>query len=185
MNTKNTFVELNIEELKIPYGDGGVFKGKLFGATPNREKPHDMSAETWAISLLTLTTRIKEKYTLAVPVSFWPSIEICRAQKSEPNGVHWITVMDQIEDISKQHGATPERSFHQIIDALKSGKNVLILSATGKISGFVPAIMSLLLHPTAHVEKVAYPIIEGLGYEMTPFQLGYLYGFSGSGSITI
>lgn len=180
----NVKVEIQIQEIRIAYGTGSAVTGKLFAANPVGKKPDTMPADTWAISLVTAASE-KQNYLLAVPASFWPS----GVSKSDVDtalvGIQWVSVMDQLDKISSANGQTPTRSLLQVVKALKDGKDVLLLSSSDEISGFVPAIISKVLHPTAHVEKIAYPIVEGMGYPMTQFQIGYLYGMANANVLTV
>ena len=176
-------VEIQIQEIRIAYGTGSAVKGKLFAATPVGKKPDTMPAETWVTSLVKAASK-KQNYLLVIPTSFWPS----SVSKSDVDtalvGIQWVSVMDQIDKISNANGQTPTRSLMQVVKTLKDGQDVLLLHSSDEISGFVPAIISKVLHPTAHVEKIAYPIVEGMGYPMTQFQLGYLYGMANANALT-
>jgi hypothetical protein len=179
----NAKIEIQIQEIRIAYGTGSAVTGKMFAATPIGKKPDTMPAETWAIALAKAASK-KQNYLLAVPTSFWPT----GASKSDVDtalvGIQWVSVMDQIDKIANANGQTPARSLLQVVKALKEGHDVLLLSSSDEISGFVPAIISKVLHPTAHVEKIVYPIVEGMGYPMTQFQLGYLYGMANANALT-
>ena len=180
----NSKVETQIQEIRIAYGPGSAVTGKLFAATPVGKKPDTMPAETWATSLVKAASKM-QNYLLAVPMSFWPTGISKGDVDTSLVGIQWVSVMDQIDKISNANGQTPTRSLLQVVKALKDGQDVLLLSSNDEISGFVPAIISKVLHPTAHIEKIVYPIVEGMGYPMTQFQIGYLYGMASANVLTV
>jgi hypothetical protein len=87
-------------------------------------------------------------------------------------------MMDAFSGTENFDGHTPQDSIRTIVDYLKRGDDVVILSPTKKISGFVPAILSTVFDPHVHIVKVWCPIVYGSEYELTPFQYGYIYGQS-------
>lgn len=181
MNTEIIKVKLNIQELDIPWMRI-EFKGKLFAATPSRSKPRGISPETWAISLLHARSQFG-KFRIAIPRSFWPSSSENLTEKAGMCSDDWIDVMDAFSGTENLDGHTPVESVRTIVDYLKRGDDVVMLSATKKVSGFVPAILSKVSDSLVHVVKVWYPIVYGREYELTPFQYGYIYGQSDAYSL--
>ncbi len=176
MNTEIIKVNMNIQELDIPWMRI-EFKGKLFAATPSKAKPRGISPETWAISLLDSRSQFG-KCRIAIPRSFWPSNSRNLTEKAGMCFGDWIDLMDAFGGTENLDGNTPQESIQTIIDYLKMGDDVVILSPTKKISGFVPAILSKVFDPHVYIVKVWYPIVHGSEYELTPFQYGYIYGQS-------
>ncbi|MFI3187071.1 MAG: hypothetical protein QX198_13945 [Methylococcaceae bacterium] len=176
MNTETIKVKLNIQELDIPWMRI-EFKGKLFAATPARSKPRGMSPETWVISLLHARSQFG-KFRIAIPRSFWPSNAKDLIENAGMCPADWIDVMDVFSGTENLDGLTPVDSIQTIIGYLKRGDDVVILSATKKVSGFIPAILSKTFDSHVHIVKVWYPIVYGREYELSPFQYGYIYGQS-------
>jgi hypothetical protein len=174
--------ELTIEEPEIPRCQL-AFKGKLYAATSSSSKPPDISPDTWAIALVRAARR-RGKFRLVIPSSF------CRLsiqglfKQAGLDDTDWIELLDMFPgefDNGRDRywgGRTPMDSLLAIVEALRAGQDVLILSATNKISGFVPAVLSRISDPMVNVVKVWYPITRGRDYELTAFQSGYLYGLS-------
>lgn len=178
MTANSRATTLNIREMKVPYRKGGASTGKLSAATAHGEQPGDISDAAWSVALIREAKEHKPQL-LVIPTSFWPSGEKHAIVDSELVGVAWVELTDKIDDIGNQHGATPTRGFRVIIDALGAGKDVMVMSRTGLASGFVPAVVCKALDPTAHTEKIAYPLI-AMGFALSQFELGYLYGMTGS-----
>jgi hypothetical protein len=158
---------LEVQELHIPWLRS-AFEGRLLAAIPSGSRPDGLSPETWASQILT-AAHATGAQCLAIPVGFWPGGE----RSAAPGGGRWIEVMDTYPGLG---GPTPLDSVRDIVSALATGEDVLCLSATRTVSGFIPAILSRLSDAEVHIEKVVWPVMQGRGYELTPFQIGYLYG---------
>jgi len=172
-------LNLSIEEADLPYW-GERLPGTLYFARPKRNKPRDVSAHEWRSAILDWVSSSANKWAVAIPVSFWPSINVRdtgyeqRVEAGNCDFAH-IQIFDYPGEFS--NGRTPEESIREVADVLLSGKDVLILSDRKKISGFVPAILSALINPSGHIEKLLWPILHSeFGYELTPAQKGYLAG---------
>lgn len=165
-------VKLQIIEI-TPLCEVG-FKGRLLTAIPTELKPKSVTSKTWATSILAATAQ-HGKFQLALPKSFWQEkwgeVDI----EAGIGGVRCIDVIDVITVTDYSCGSTPMQSVLEIIEVLKNGADVLIPASTQKISGFVPALLNLISHDS-HPVKVWNPIVCGDKYELTPFQLGYIYG---------
>lgn len=171
-------MNLIVEEAVAPY-DSNPFSGKLYFARPTRNKPRDVPAHEWLSAIIDWVSSSANKWTIAIPVSFWQSINVPNAFEaimgSGNSPFAHIQIMDSPGEFS--NGLTPENSIREVVNALLSGKDVLLLSNRKKVSGFVPAILSTLVHPDGHIEKLLWPILHSeFGYELTPAQKGYLAG---------
>lgn len=164
-------LKLIVQEFDIPYGSRLPFKGCLYAATPSRNKQKQTSATAWCSELLNLTKQRGKAYYV-VPDSFWPQISEERTPDQNPQVD--IRLADLIDGVT--NGATPYDCIAEIIDHLKDGEDVAILSATKQISGFVPALLGMLAVPDCHIEKILRPIEHGSGYVLTQAQRGYLTG---------
>ena len=174
--SKPPMPSLKIQELDLPYGVLTPFKGRLFSGTPNRGKPRSVPAEAWCELVLEAAQSSWKKH-LAIPRSFWPK-EKTLTWLSEKTQHHFqcIHVFDTFHSVI-DHAEVAD-SLRKKKKNLSLGEDVLIISANKKISGFVPAALTMLLDPQVHIAKVLYPITVGSGYDLTPFQLGYLHGLS-------
>ncbi len=166
----NRPVTLNIHELRYPFSEH-LSKGRLLAGTPSRNKPRDMSPLEWCACIVKLATA-EDACRLAIPLSFWP--DGGRGYGGDALLPH-ISVPDQPVNVNSVEWETPRRSVEEIVDALKRGEDVLVLSATKTISGFIPAILGSLTHPDCHIEKMLWPIQHD-GYVLTPAQRGYIAG---------
>lgn len=165
-------LRLAIQDFAIPWGWPLPFKGRLLAGTPSRNKPRAASMAEWCDQIIELATQ-QSKAHLAIPDSFWPP-------RTDQN-VELERKLPQYIQITDNPGGKPTElarlqwCLRDIIRHLTDGEEVLILSATREISGFVPALFSTLGAPSCHIEKVLYPIEHG-GYVLTPQQRGYLRG---------
>lgn len=165
-------LQLTVQEIAIPWVETSLFKGRLLAGTPSRNKPRATSIAVWCRQVLDLAAQ-RNKVYLVIPDSFWPP-PIDQGADAEQKRLLHIRIMDD-------PGAAPENmielewSLGKIIQLLDDGEDVLILSATRDISGFIPALFSMLGDPSCHIEKILYPIEHG-GYVLTPQQRGYLRG---------
>lgn len=157
-------------QIEIPWGEDLPFKGDLYVGTPSRNKPKDVTNASWQDTILNLAIARGKAY-IVVPDSFWwnsnespKDIENCLCIK-----------FPDLCDENIERG-TPQEAIVRIVEHLRDAEDVLILSATKKVSGFVPAILSLLAAPDCHIEKILWPIEQGAGYTLTPAQRGYLVG---------
>jgi hypothetical protein len=64
------------------------------------------------------------------------------------------------------------REIRSIIECLMQGQDVLVLSASKKISGFLPVVLRCLVEPQGHIVKIMYST-EGA---LTADQRGYIAG---------
>jgi hypothetical protein len=191
-NGHNTEVAFKLEELYVPLlpFDGW---GRLYSATPNKAKPNHMSGEEWTTSLLVAFFGITtasfpghgRKFELVLQSSLWESIVKTQAlqesfyerqQITKP--ISLLKVTDEFCGTENFNPETPIESIGKIFDALKSGIDIFVFSCSEKISGFIPAVLSRISDSQCHIVKLWHPIIIGQGYELTPFQLGYLYGLT-------
>lgn len=173
MDAVNLAVNLNIQEIKIPWCEWEL-KGKLYAATATKPKPRGLPPEAWVTALLHAACKCG-KYRLVIPRSICPSNAEMLLEQANLGEVQWIELLDVFEGFDNYGGSTPIDAVRAIIDSLKDGQDVLILSATKKIPGFIPAILSIISAPEVHIVKVWYPI-HNKGYDLTPFQIGYIYG---------
>jgi hypothetical protein len=165
---------MRIEELFL---FGGPLKGKLLVATPEHRRPRDVPLETWLIELVRSANQ-NGKYRLAIPATFWKGLAPDFGHP-ELDGLSTIAVADSLEP-ADGHGRRPADSIEQITRALSAGEDVLVLTSTQEVSGFIPAVLGLLADPQVHPEKVLYSIVKGESYSLTPFELGYVYGLADS-----
>ena len=174
VETGTLSVHLKIQEHNF-YWNEWQFKGRLLVAIPSKTKPKCISPETWATGILDATTK-SGKFHLAIPRSFWQKSWGDCSAKARVDRSRIIDVMDAFSGFDDTDGHTPVDSVLDIIKILKQGEDVLIPSATKKISGFILAMLSNIANTyNTHPVKIWYPIT-GEGYELTPFQLGYIYG---------
>lgn len=172
MNSERLVVTVEIEELSFLKGET-VFKGRLCAVRPSRSKPRDITSEVWAVALLRAANE-GGKFLLAIPRSFCSSDGISIVEQAGLADTRWIDLMDQP---NYQRGSSPIEAVREIIDALSDGEDVLVLSNTKRRPGFVSAVLSKLCEPIVHVEKVLHTVTS-YRYELTPFQVGYIYGIS-------
>lgn len=171
-------INLIIEEAVTPYGSNR-FSGKLYFARPTRNKPRDVSTLEWRNAIIDWASSSINKWAIAIPVSFWRSVDAPNAYEAAMgtgnSAFAHIQIIDGPGEFS--NGQTPEDSIREVANVLLSGKDVLLLSDRKKVSGFVPAILSALILPDCHIEKLLWPILHSeFGYELTPVQKGYLAG---------
>ena len=170
-------MKLKTQELEMPWGLG-ILKGRLLVATPTRSKPRNVSADDWCSRILA-TAEVDRKFHLVIPCSFWPDGKPCHGEPTSTfTEFRRFDVMDAFCGAEEYRPDTPFDSIREIIDCLMKGDDVLVLSATKKIPGFLPAVLSRILEPDVHIVKLWWPIICGSGYELSLFQLGYLYGLT-------
>jgi hypothetical protein len=168
-------LKLKIEKLDFSWC-ATKFKGRIYVATPNRSKPRDVTAESWGLQIVEVAQE-NWKQNLAIPMSLWP--------KGEPNLIRGTTagkdncfhVLDNFCGLDGMNPTMPVESIRGIIDGLARGEDILILSNSKKISGFIPAVITRLTDTRLHILKLWYPFL-GQSFELTEFQLGYLYGLT-------
>jgi len=193
MGVDKPTVRLKLQELRIECPRSGSPTGKLFAATPLKSKPRSTSAAQWALDILhsfsastaklAASADIGTNFHLAIPRSYWGDGKAeCSAI---PEGVlqegafpRFIDVMDCFVAYGDYYMPSPDKGIAEIQAAVTKSENVVLLSATTRISGFVPVMLARIFLPNENILKIWYPIIHGHGYELTPFQLGYLYGRS-------
>lgn len=169
-------VKLKVRELEIFYRPL-PFKGRLFAATPTSPKPRDTDDNDWCDSIVA-AARLSWSEHIVIPLSFWPNPERSSWISCNTNpAALFFDVIDDYYGIKDHQLDTPYSSIRGMLDSLICGENILILSATKKISGFIPAILTRVTNPEIHIEKLCYPIISE-GYELSPYQVGYLCGLT-------
>lgn len=157
-------------QIEIPWGEDLPFKGDLYVGTPSRNKPKDVTNESWQDTILNLAVA-RGKACIVVPDSFW-----CKSNESPKDIENCLCIkFPDLCDGNVERG-TPQEAIVRIVEHLKDAEDVLILSTSKKISGFIPAILSMLAAPDCHIEKIMWPIEHGAGYTLTPAQRGYLAG---------
>lgn len=172
-------LKLKIHEVDIPWPLPWPFKGRLLAGTPSRNKPRATSMAAWSGQIVELATQQSKAY-LAIPDSFW-QLDIEQDEDVRNKSTPYIRIKDN-------PGANPPQildldgSLSDIIQHLTDGEDVLILSAARKISGFIPALFSMLSDQSGHIEKILYPIEHG-GYVLTQQHRGYLRGIYDAKSI--
>jgi|GEM_PF-1632768 len=176
MDTAKVKVNLKIQDLMPSYWDATQFKGRLLVATPTMLKPKDISSKKWATAILEAISE-HGKFHLAIPLSFWSKKWKTAPIQEEERAPHWIELVDAFSESDYAQGLTPMHSIREIIEVLASGNNVLIPSSSEKISGFVPAMLTMISHDS-HPEKIWYPTLYSseIRHELTQFQFGYIYG---------
>lgn len=179
MVDENIEVKLRVQELFIPWCDWKL-KGRLFAATPHKAKPRNIPSDAWTIAILGAASHY-EQFQLVIPTSLLPANREKLLELAGFEDVSMINLMDNWGDLNDFNGSAPIESVNRMICSLIKGENVLILSSSQKISGFVPAIFSKICDAQVHPEKVCYPITYE-GYKLTPSQIGYIYGLSDSDS---
>ncbi len=162
---------LTIQEMKLPYGSEH-FKGRLFAAIPECSKPHTVAADQWCQQVLETAEASGFKH-LVVQWSFWP--EGCPPDAIRL-GQQYVQVMDTVTGIELLRGDTPEQGLEEVARLLRDGQDLLVVSASRSVPGFIPAALMQMSEPAVHIVKLWYPTVVGQGYELTPFQVGYLAG---------
>jgi ADP-ribose pyrophosphatase YjhB (NUDIX family) len=175
-------LKLNVQHVTLPYADY-PFEGRLWIGTPSRNKPRTGQA-TWCNTLLEVAYA-PDKWHLAIPTSFWPDELASGGNDEEMELVAppHIAIPDRLGTEETVHANIPEYALCPLVELLMSGEDVLLLSPSKKPSGFIPALLVLLLEPQCNIEKVLWPLQHG-GYELTPTQIAYIAGMSDSTLIT-
>ena len=176
MNQNPIQLTLKIQELHFHWYGRKAVKSRLCVATPSRAKPREVTAESWCAQIVE-TAQASWNQHLAIPWSFWPKGKPDSQFSTEAGEQRCFDVVDVFCGFEDYHDGTPADSIREIIDCLARGEDVLILSNSKKISGFILAVLMRLLDPDRHIIKLWWPIIHG-GYDLSPFQLGYLYGLT-------
>ena len=171
--TKATGPNLTIQAVELPYGNYS-FKGRLFAAVPESGKPLTVTADQWRQQILETAESSGFKH-LVVPWSFWP--EGCPPKAVRLEARH-VQVMDTVAGIELLCGETPERGLTEVSELLRSGHDLLLVCASQSVPGFIPAALTQMSEPGIHIAKLWYPVVVSKGYELTPFQAGYLAGRS-------
>lgn len=178
----NKPLTLKIQQYTLPYG-GDRFKGRLLAGLPSRNKPRETNHLEWCASILKLA-EAEGIHRLAIPLSFWPDgIRPFGDDGFRLEQPPHIVVPDQPGTIGSVECEAPRYSIEKIVENLRRGEDVLVLTATKKISGFIPAVLGILMHPDCHIEKLLWPI-QYAGCELTPAQCGYVAGLQDSESLT-
>ncbi len=178
MTFEDVKVELVFQEIPIPLL--GLTQGKLVSANPVAAKPTDMSKDDWALSILGQVrsgVRDGNKSVLAVPRSFWPLSPEELQEYAKSERFEFIDLMDEWDGPHDFGFMTPVESVRQIIDHLRRGKDVTVLSHTKRRSDFVRAVLFLVAQEHAeHPAKLWCGIAQEGQIELTQFQRGYVYG---------
>ena len=169
--TPSAIPKLKIQEVVLPYGGAGP-KGRLFAATLELSKPRTVTADQWCQQVLEAAEASGFKY-LVVPWSFWP--EGCPPD-SVRLGQRYVQVMDTVAGIELLCGETPEQGLREVNRLLRGGQDLLVVSASQNVPGFIPAALAQMNESGIHIVKLWHPTVVSLGYELTPFQVGYLAG---------
>ena len=169
--TPATSTNLTIQEIELPYG-GDSFKGRLFAAIPEYSKPLTVTADQWRQQVLEAAEASGFKH-LVVLWSFWP--EGCPPDAVRL-GAQYVQVMDTVAGIELLCGETPERGLAEVSELLRAGHDLLVVCASQSVPGFIPAALAQMSEPGVHIVKIWYPTVLDKGYELTPFQVGYLAG---------
>lgn len=148
------------------------FKGKLYIGTPSRNKPRNVTAEDWCTGLIDLVHK-SWKNNFAIPFSFWP-------EGTRPFGNQYgllefnkyFHIVDNLGAIGLNQPETSMFEIYSIIECLMRGQDVLVLSSSKKISGFLPVVLRCLVEPQGHIVKIMYST-EGT---LTADQRGYIAG---------
>lgn len=174
-------IKLNVRKIDFVSGRDLPLAGTLHAAVPSRNKPGQVSDATWCSEILSLALQRGKAY-IAIPESFWPKGSDGNADWQRLQGHPLCIPFPDLPDGQTDAG-TPQDCIGNIVTHLKDGDDVLILSATPTISGFIPAILTMLAEPHDHVEKVLWPIEHTAGYGLTPAQRGYLAGLYDAGRL--
>jgi len=174
-------VELEIQELNIPFLPDRL-KGKIFVAVPTPLKP-GVDVNTWNSAFL--NNKLIARSHLVIPWSFWPEnkppFPVSRGRDSLTNSLRsCIDFADMFCGLEDLRDDSPIESIEEIVNHLLNGEDLTMLSPTKEISGFLPAMLTYFLCDDIHILKVLWPIIKGNGYELSQFQIGYLYGMADS-----
>lgn len=184
-------IELVVEEIKVP--SLGPVQGQLFAAAASISKLSHIEKTDWAFGILGAVLRKGgvgvKKPVLAIPRSFWPLGTNELVEQAATVGFEYIDLLDEwvdhqdlMDDWDKPHVLkymTPIESVRQILDRLRRGDDVIVLSHTKKISDFVRAILFLVsLSHREHPAKVWEGLAQGRSVELTQFQRGYVSGLA-------
>ena len=165
-------LKLIIKELEVYYGQ--TFKGRIFTGNPSRGKPRDVPLDEWCASIVRLSA-LQWKSRVCIPRSFFSSQEKRHDYLTQPDRPRYLALVDDLGSIGECQPSTPADDVREIIECLTRGDDILILSQTRKISGFLPAILAKLCHSNWHVIKLLWTL-EHHGYEITEGQRGYIVG---------
>lgn len=165
--------------VEIPWGSSLPFKGDLYAGIPSQNKPKDVKDDVWAEKILNLAIERSKAY-IVIPNFFWSG-------RSEPlQGLeHPLCIKFPDTEFGVIEHGTPQDVIQGIVGHLKDGEDVLFLSPTTQVSGFIPAILGMLAEPNCHIDKILWPIEHGAGYQLTPIQRGYLAGLYDANRLTM
>lgn len=188
-------IDFKLIQLEIPLCSQ-LDWGTLFCATFSATRAHDIGDVEWGVAVLDAFFRVDlgdlrkgaRKADYAVPSSFWPQISDDPAVRREilqvthtGSGDGLIEVQDEFCGIEHYVPDTPIEGIKEIVNSLQKGVDVILMNVSKGISGFVPAAITRLQEKECNIVKLWYPILKQYGYELTPFQLGYLYGLTDAG----
>ncbi len=167
--------KLVLQELTIPWGSTLPFKARLYAATPSCCKSKEISDTAWCTEIISLAAQ-QGKICFVISDSFWlengnreVGVEVIESKFSDYIRFHDLNG-------GATNAGTPQECLEKIVEDLKSGKDIAVLFSTTQISGFIPALISMLAAPDCHLEKILWPIEHSAGYFLTPAQRGYLAG---------
>lgn len=150
-------------------------RGRLFYAVPEHPKPENFPGNQWCHLILNSVIQRWNSH-IVIPESFWPGFE------PEP----WVdeigddrhqrfTLIDQFGHGLCDYGANyPIDEVEEMLLLLESGEDIVVVGDRVNPSGFLPAVLSFLAHPTPRNACPSWPILRDLS--LTEFQRGYLYG---------
>lgn len=169
-------MKLQISEVQIPWWPLGE-RGELFVAYPGA-KPPNISDDDWVGELIHSSCE-QGIQNIVAPTSVCPYNTGASVVISGKSKCRLFHLKDEFEfNVDDLTGDTPLECIREIYRALQNSENVLVVSVKEKISGFLPAALSILADPAVHIVKVVYPITQAEGYVLSSQQIAYLYGFS-------
>lgn len=169
-------MKLQIRDVNLTWWPKGG-RGQLFVANPG-EKPLSSLGDGGLDELVQSACEQGIK-NVVVPTSLLAQQAGMIHVATGKNDCRLLFLKDVFEfNVEEFFPDTPFECLREIYAALQKGQDVLLISATNEISGFLPAALSVLEDPNVHIIKVIYPITQNEGYLLTTQQIAYLYGFS-------
>lgn len=167
--------QLKFEELSINYASQ-PFGGKLLVATPSRNRPSNKSEADWCNSVAELILD-HPQYQWVIPRGFWAEgqrpWEGCGSWELPPH----IALHDFTCDYAPEIERLPSEVFHEVIDLLKNGQDLAVLSSTTRPSIFAHLAIHYILQPYAYsMEKTLNWADSTDRFELCKAQRAYLLG---------